>query len=114
MGYVDEVLELVSKKNADQPEFLQAVTEVMESLRPVVEANEDLYRKNAILERITEPDKKRQHQNDRCSYDHQQTFQNLHFCSSFQRSRYCLHRASASLSSSSVTSRLPLVSSISR
>ena len=55
MGYVDEVLELVSKKNADQPEFLQAVTEVMESLRPVVEANEDLYRKNAILERITEP-----------------------------------------------------------
>ena len=42
MGYVDEVLELVSKKNADQPEFLQAVTEVMESLRPVVEANEDL------------------------------------------------------------------------
>ena len=57
MGYVDEVLELVSKKNADQPEFLQAVTEVMESLRPVVEANEDLYRKNAILERITEPDR---------------------------------------------------------
>ena len=50
----------------------------------------------------------------RCSYDHQQTFQNLHFCSSFQRSRYCLHRASASLSSSSVTSRFPLVSSISR
>ena len=57
MGYVDEVLEVVKKKNADQPEFLQAVTEVMESLRPVVEANEDLYRKNAILERITEPDR---------------------------------------------------------
>ena len=34
MGYVDEVLELVSKKNADQPEFLQAVTEVLNSLRP--------------------------------------------------------------------------------
>ena len=61
MGYVDEVLELVSKKNADQPEFLQAVTEVMESLRPVVEANEDLYRKNAILERITEPEIGRAH-----------------------------------------------------
>ena len=57
MSYVDEVLEVVKKKNADQPEFLQAVTEVMESLRPVVEANEDLYRKNAILERITEPDR---------------------------------------------------------
>ena len=37
MGYVDEVLDIVSKKNADQPEFLQAVTEVLESLRPVVE-----------------------------------------------------------------------------
>ena len=57
MGYVDEVLELVSKKNADQPEFLQAVTEVLESLRPVVEANEEVYRKNAVLERITEPDR---------------------------------------------------------
>ena len=55
MGYVDEVLDIVSKKNADQPEFLQAVTEVLESLRPVVDANEEVYRKNAILERITEP-----------------------------------------------------------
>ena len=33
MSYVDEVLEVVRKKNADQPEFLQAVTEVLESLR---------------------------------------------------------------------------------
>ena len=57
MSYVDEVLEIVQKKNADQPEFLQAVTEVLESLRPVIDANEDLYRKNAILERITEPDR---------------------------------------------------------
>ena len=55
MGYVDEVLEVVKKKNADQPEFLQAVTEVLDSLRPVIDANEELYRKNAILERITEP-----------------------------------------------------------
>lgn len=57
MSYVDEVLEVVQKKNADQPEFLQAVTEVLESLRPVIDANEELYRKNAILERITEPDR---------------------------------------------------------
>ena len=57
MGYVDEVLELVSKKNADQPEFLQAITEVLNTLRPVVDANEELYRSNAILERITEPDR---------------------------------------------------------
>ncbi len=57
MSYVDEVLELVKKKNASEPEFLQAVTEVLNSLRPVVEANEELYKKNAILERITEPDR---------------------------------------------------------
>ena len=57
MGYVDEVLEVVKKKNADQPEFLQAVTEVLDSLRPVIDANEELYKKNAILERITEPDR---------------------------------------------------------
>ena len=57
MGYVDEVLEQVKEKNADQPEFLQAVTEVLETLKPVVEANEDLYRREAVLERITEPDR---------------------------------------------------------
>ena len=57
MGYVDEVLEQVKEKNADQPEFLQAVTEVLETLKPVVEANEELYRKEAVLERITEPDR---------------------------------------------------------
>ena len=57
MSYVDEVLEVVQKKNSNQPEFLQAVTEVLESLRPVIDANEELYRKNAILERITEPDR---------------------------------------------------------
>ena len=57
MSYVDEVLAVVQKKNAEQPEFLQAVTEVLDSLRPVIDANEELYRKNAILERITEPDR---------------------------------------------------------
>ena len=57
MSYVDEVLELVKKKNASEPEFIQAVTEVLNSLRPVVEANEEFYKKNAILERITEPDR---------------------------------------------------------
>ncbi len=57
MGYVDEVLAQVKEKNADQPEFLQAVTEVLETLRPVVEANEEAYRREAVLERITEPDR---------------------------------------------------------
>ncbi len=57
MSYVDEVLARVREKNASEPEFLQAVEEVMESIRPVVDANEELYRKEAILERITEPDR---------------------------------------------------------
>ena len=57
MGYVDEVLAKVKRENASEPEFLQAVEEVLESLRPVIEANEELYKKNAILERITEPDR---------------------------------------------------------
>ncbi|MCC8017637.1 MAG: NADP-specific glutamate dehydrogenase [Lachnospiraceae bacterium] len=57
MNYVDEVLAKVRTKNASEPEFLQAVEEVLESIRPVVDANEDLYRREAILERITEPDR---------------------------------------------------------
>ncbi|MGI5988693.1 MAG: NADP-specific glutamate dehydrogenase [Lachnospiraceae bacterium] len=57
MGYVDEVLEDVKKKNANEPEFIQAVTEVLDSIRPVVERNEKLYRKNALLERLVEPDR---------------------------------------------------------
>ena len=57
MGYVDEVLAKVKEKNASEPEFLQAVEEVLESLRPVIEANEELYKKNAILERISEADR---------------------------------------------------------
>ena len=47
MGYVDEVLEVVKKKNADQPEFLQAVTEVLDSLRPVSYTHLD-YCKEAV------------------------------------------------------------------
>jgi glutamate dehydrogenase (NADP+) len=57
MSYVDEVLELVKEKNASEPLFIQAVTEVLDSLKPVIEANEDLYRREAILERITEPER---------------------------------------------------------
>ena len=53
MSYVDEVIAQVVEKNPVQPEFHQAVKEVLESLRPVVDANEALYRKEAILERIT-------------------------------------------------------------
>ena len=57
MSYVDEVIESVIKKNPSEPEFHQAVKEVLESLRPVIDANEALYRKEAILERLVEPDR---------------------------------------------------------
>jgi glutamate dehydrogenase (NADP+) len=57
MGYVDEVIESVIEKTPAEPEFHQALKEVLESIRPVVEANEEKYRKEAILERITEPDR---------------------------------------------------------
>ena len=57
MSYVDEVIELVEKKNPGEPEFHQAVKEVLESLKPVVEANEEKYRKEALLERLVEPER---------------------------------------------------------
>ena len=56
MSYVDDVISDVKKKNADQPEFIQAVTEVLESLRPVVEAD-PRYQEAALLERLVEPER---------------------------------------------------------
>ena len=57
MSYVDEVIESVVKKNPGEPEFHQAVREVLESLKPVVEANEEKYRREALLERLVEPER---------------------------------------------------------
>ncbi len=57
MSYVDEVLAKVVEKNPAEPEFHQAVKEVLESLRVVVEANEEQYRKDALLERLVEPER---------------------------------------------------------
>ena len=57
MSYVDEVIEAVVKKNPGEPEFHQAVKEVLDSLRPVVDANEEKYRKEALLERLVEPER---------------------------------------------------------
>ena len=57
MSYVDEVLEKVIRQNPAQPEFHQAVQEVLESLRVVIERNEEAYRKDALLERITTPER---------------------------------------------------------
>ena len=57
MSYVDEILERVKKQNPHEPEFNQAVTEVLESLRPVIEKNEEKYRRDALLERLTVPER---------------------------------------------------------
>ncbi|MCR5321629.1 MAG: NADP-specific glutamate dehydrogenase [Lachnospiraceae bacterium] len=57
MSYVDEVYERVVAQNPAQPEFHQAVKEVLESLRVVIEANEEKYKKEALLERITTPER---------------------------------------------------------
>ncbi len=57
MSYVDEVIARVVKENPNEPEFHQAVKEVLNSLRPVVDANEEKYRKDAVLERIVNPER---------------------------------------------------------
>ena len=57
MSYVDEVIERVVRENPAEPEFHQAVKEVLESLRPVVEENEEKYRRDAILERLVNPER---------------------------------------------------------
>ena len=57
MSYVDEVYDRVVAQNPAQPEFHQAVREVLDSLRPVIERNEEKYRKEALLERMTTPER---------------------------------------------------------
>ena len=57
MSYVDEVFAQVKARNGHEPEFIQAVTEVLESLRVVIEANEEQYRRDALLERLTTPER---------------------------------------------------------
>ncbi|MDO4458847.1 MAG: NADP-specific glutamate dehydrogenase [Clostridia bacterium] len=56
MSYVSEQLELLKKKNPNEPEFIQAATEVLESIAPVLEANPK-YQAEGIIERITEPER---------------------------------------------------------
>ena len=57
MSYVDEVIDKVVEQNPSEPEFHQAVKEVLESLRVVIEANEEKYRKDALLERMVNPER---------------------------------------------------------
>ena len=56
MSYVHDVLEDLKKKNADQPEFIQAATEILESLEPVLEKHPE-YKEAGLLERYVEPER---------------------------------------------------------
>ena len=57
MSYVDEVIEQVTAQNPGEPEFHQAVREVLDSIRPVVDANEEKFRRDALLERLVNPER---------------------------------------------------------
>jgi glutamate dehydrogenase (NADP+) len=56
MNLVQETLDIVSRRNANEPEFLQAVTEVLESIEPAMQRNKK-YRDAKILERLVEPER---------------------------------------------------------
>ena len=56
MSYVHEVLEQIKKQNANEPEFIQAATEVLESLAPVIDKNPK-FQKAGLLERLVEPER---------------------------------------------------------
>ena len=57
MSYVDDVMAQVVKQNPEEKEFHQAVKEVLDSIRPVVEKHEERYKKDALLERIVNPER---------------------------------------------------------
>ena len=57
MSYTEEVYARVVEQNPGEPEFHQAVKEVLESLKVVIDANEEEYRSMALLERLVEPER---------------------------------------------------------
>ena len=57
MSYVSEIYQALEKKHSHEAEYLEAAKRILESLEPIVAANEELYRKNALLERFVEPER---------------------------------------------------------
>lgn len=57
MSYVDDVIAKITKENPGEPEFHQTLNEVLNSLRVVVEQNEEQYRRDAVLERLANPER---------------------------------------------------------
>ena len=56
MSYAERILEELKAKNADQPEFIQAATEILSTLGPALDAHPE-YEENALLERFVEPER---------------------------------------------------------
>ena len=57
MSYTEEVYDRVVAQNPNEPEFHQAVKEVLDSLKIVIDANEEKYRAASLLERLVEPER---------------------------------------------------------
>lgn len=57
MSYVEEVYAKLEAKHAYEPEFLEAAKRILETITPIVEANEEVYCKNSLLERLVEPER---------------------------------------------------------
>ena len=57
MTYVQEILSKLRENHGDQPEYCQAVQEVLASLEPVIGREEEGYRRQALLERLTQPER---------------------------------------------------------
>ena len=57
MSYVEEVYAKLEVKHAYEPEFLEAAKRILETITPIVDANEEVYRKNSLLERLVEPER---------------------------------------------------------
>ncbi|MCL2185606.1 MAG: NADP-specific glutamate dehydrogenase [Treponema sp.] len=56
MSYIDNIIAIIEKKDAGQPEFIQAAKEVLESLRIIVD-QDSIYEKSGLLERLVEPER---------------------------------------------------------
>ena len=56
MSYAERILEELKAKNADQPELIQAATEILSTLGPALDAHPE-YEENALLERFVEPER---------------------------------------------------------
>ncbi len=56
-SYLQQVIEMAEKKNSNEPEFMQAMKEVLCSLEPLIIKNEEEYKRNSLIERLIEPER---------------------------------------------------------